>query len=202
MVAYILIALLLGALAFVFIPLCDQDYIKEKVILAFVCTVVGFLFWGAFHWFFLPNLALDNFSLYFEAVITLMVYGWVFTAFDDGNNMGKKLIPATLVLLIFVGVWLYSWDLFHYEDKYKMLQVEETTDLVENSISPIPVEKMTIMNTEVARALIGQKMNDLGNRCYIGKFTKQSFTGKFKAKDIMVSLIALLFVLKFIFVYM
>lgn len=183
MVTYIVVALLLGALSFVFVLLCDKYNIKEQISTATVCSVIGFLFWGAIHWWLTPNLSLDYYPLYLEAFITLLFYGVIFSASEGDDVSAKMFIPSILLLIIFIGVWIYSWDLFHYEDKYKMLQVEETTDLVETSISPIPVEKMTIMNTEVAQALIGQKMNDLGNRCQIGKFSKQSFTGKFKAKE-------------------
>ncbi len=184
MLTYLLFALMLGLLALLFPFLIDKEDREEAWIPAIIVGICSFLFWGALNWLLLPVISPDTPAMWIELALSLCFYGCL-SSLLDYSKAGKKIIiglaAAGALGLAFVG--LYSWDIFHSSKKYNLLQVEETQDSIENTISPIPVEKMAIINENVARALVNQKMNDLGNRCEIGTFTKQSFTGKFTAKE-------------------
>lgn len=87
-----------------------------------------------------------------------------------------------ILLLILVGIWISGWDFFRSGRQQKILQVTETADSALR-ISPVPLEKMSIINAAVAHNLAAQKLGELQNKYVLGEFRKQSLTGSFRVTE-------------------
>lgn len=158
---------------------CDENY-KANLICLAVVAAICFLFWWGVNYLANPVMTFDRPGLYLELVFTSAIACCLFHYFTHETFFPFcVLIPISgLIILLFVGI--YGWDCFHAAEMHKLLVVEERADSALNqTISPIPLEKMVRINDEVAYALVKQKMGDLENRCDIGRFTKQNLTAKF-----------------------
>lgn len=175
--AYIIISLLL-AIAFVAIALDWRHYDNLPAVL--IGGGVMFLFWGILNYFALPVLALWNYGLWFELIITLVIGAIVYAFLDE--EYWHLLIP-TGVFVLMICIAIGSSAAFHAHDYEQKLAVEEVAyDNFSSDVNIIPTEKMVVANAKIARKVVEDRLEEdpgLGSRCFVGHMTMQQLTGKF-----------------------
>ena len=175
--AYIIISLVL-AIVFVAIALDWREY--ENLPEVIIGGVVVFLFWGIINYFALPVLALWNYGLWFELLITLVIGAIMYTFLDE--EFWRLLIP-TGVLLLIICIAVGSSAAFHSREYEQKLVVEEVAyENFSSDVNIIPTEKMVVANADIARKVVEDRLEEdpgLGSRCLVGHMTMQQLTGKF-----------------------
>lgn len=139
---------------------------------------------GCINYFAIPTIAYNNLGIYGQLFLVLLALNFAFRFDNDGDWQLPPLFfwSSIFILLVGLGVAIYSWDWFHASHKQRMLQVETVSES-DSIVSPIPVEKMCKVSPAVARRVIATMMGDLKNTYNADAMTKQSFSGKFVATD-------------------
>lgn len=120
---------------------------------------------------------------YLEAVLFFgIMYSFAFIENDNAKDNLPTLISFVISGVVMVGIWASGWSIFRANKQQKILQVTEMADTMLH-ISPVPLEKMCIINATVARNLVAQKLGELQNKYVLGEFRKQSLTGSFKITE-------------------
>ena len=94
---------------------------------------------------------------------------------------------ATAVTAAFLGVSLYSSQIFNSKAYNQMLKVQEVKfDNFSTDINVIPVEKMLVADQNIAQKVAEDRLEEdpgLGSRCIIGRMTLQNLNGSFTIDD-------------------
>jgi len=196
--AYIIISLVL-AIIFAAIVFNPKGVAPGNLAGPLVGGIVMFLFWGIINYFALPVLALWNYGLWFELLVTTFIATVIYVAYQD-DGYWRFWIPGG-VLILMVVIAIGSSAAFHSRAYNERLAVEEVTtndfssDINERlaveevairnfsrDINVIPVEKMVVANSKIARKVVEDRLEEdpgLGSRCLVGNMTMQQITGKF-----------------------
>lgn len=162
-----------------------QKAIKNRWWKFAIWVVCMGIFAFGINYIFIPTISYNTPAGYLESIALYIALSIAFSYDDDKEWVPSFFIlPTAVTVAIGIVALVYSWDYFHDTTKQQMLEVEVVNDTVMSEmISPIPEEKMCVVDPIVARRAINTLMGDLKNTYKADKLTKQSFTGKFTATD-------------------
>jgi len=178
--AYIIISLVL-AIIFAAIVTDWSCFDSDDLIGTIVGGIIVFLFWAMINFFALPVLALWNYGLWFELLITTLLAAMIYTS-TQTDGYWRFFIPGGVMILMIV-IAFGSSAAFHAKEYNERLVVEEVAfDNFSSDVNVIPVEKMVVANSQIARKVVEDRLEEdpgLGSRCRVGNMTMQQITGKF-----------------------
>lgn len=148
---------------------------KLSVPVIVVSLIASLLIFGINCWG-IPVISWQTPAGYLEAVLFFVVIWFVV------DESFLTLIAAIVSLVLLLGIWLSGWSIFRANKQQKILPVTEMADTMLH-ISPVPLERMCIINAAVAQNLAAQKLGELQNKYVLGEFRKQSLTGSFKITE-------------------
>lgn len=181
--AYIIISLVL-AIIFAAIVTDWSWFDSDDLIGTIVVVIVVFLFWGPINYFALPVLALWNYGPWFELLCTTFIAAIIYVVCHD-DGYWRLWIPGGVLILVVVMsvITIGSSAAFHSRAYNERLAVEEVAfDNFSSDVNVIPVEKMVVANSQIARKVVEDRLEEdpgLGSRCRVGNMTMQQITGKF-----------------------
>lgn len=175
--SYFIFALILGVIARI------ASFSKENKSLPLIVGVCVFLAFGLLNYAFMPTLCFWGYDgVWFEIFLAAFIGFAVSFAINEEINIAGVIM--VLLCIIGFGVrWCCSSELFHTEEYKKLLTVTEVEDSVfQNSIHPIPVEKMISVKQAYAEDLASKRienMASLGSRCSFGSADMINLNGTF-----------------------
>lgn len=141
-----------------------------------VASLIASLLILGINWLGVPTISWHTPIAFVEALLFL-----VFICFISDENI-SAIITTGVVLVLVLGAWASGWSIFRANKQQKILPMTEMADTMLH-ISPVPLEKMCIINATVAQNLAAQKLGELQNKYVLGEFRKQSLTGSFKITE-------------------
>lgn len=188
---YVLFSL---ALAVIFAAVSFNKVLKKRYVL-WIASGFVFVFWTLINYFAMPVLSPWGYNdLWWEVILTLWAACPLGCLKDNDPDdlfyfckWDWRCWLATAVTAAFLGVSLYSSQIFNSKAYNQMLKVQEVKfDNFSTDINVIPVEKMLVADQNIAQKVAEDRLEEdpgLGSRCIIGRMTLQNLNGSFTIDD-------------------